>query len=132
MSDFNVRLDTEKLDEIAATLNLKLDQVLTMAAFEIEREAKVLAPVDTHALQNSIYTNTKDGGSRPGDTKGQPTEPLPQPTGQTVAVVGPCVEYGAYQEFGTSKMAAHPYLKPAAEMIFRKYSDPSQFKKVVE
>jgi len=30
-------------------------------------------------------------------------------------VIGTNVEYALYQELGTSKMAAHPFLHPAAE-----------------
>jgi isopropylmalate/homocitrate/citramalate synthase len=35
-------------------------------------------------------------------------------------VVGTTVEYSVYVEFGTSKMAAQPYLRPAVEAARRK------------
>jgi len=40
-------------------------------------------------------------------------------TGGTVQgkVVADGVEYGAYQEFGTSKMAAQPFMRPAIEAV---------------
>ena len=40
-------------------------------------------------------------------------------TGGTVKgkVVADSVEYGAFQEFGTSRMAAQPFMRPAAEAV---------------
>lgn len=37
--------------------------------------------------------------------------------GETVAIVADGVEYGIYQEMGTSKMKAHPFMHPAAEAV---------------
>lgn len=33
-------------------------------------------------------------------------------------IVGTSIEYAAYVEFGTSKMAAQPYLRPAVREVF--------------
>lgn len=41
-------------------------------------------------------------------------------TGDVVYVVGTNVEYAVYQEFGTSKMPAQPYLGPAARDVERR------------
>lgn len=41
-----------------------------------------------------------------------------------VYVVGTNVEYAAYVEFGTSKMSAQPYLRPAARQVAR---DPERY-----
>lgn len=41
--------------------------------------------------------------------------------GETLYVVGPTVEYAIWQEVGTSKMEARPYMRPAAERV---ESDP--------
>jgi len=51
--------------------------------------------VDTGALRNSIGTNV---------------------TGLS-AEIGPTVNYAPYQEYGTSRMAAHPYMGPAADEV---------------
>lgn len=69
--------------------------------------------VRTGRLRNSITYATKDShssGSEPAepddyDTRAQPSE--------KEVVVGTNVEYATYIEFGTSKMGARPYLKPA-------------------
>ena len=60
MSDSVIRIDTRELDRIAAQLGMKRKDIGRRIAFEIESEAKQLAPVDTSALRNSIYTVTQD------------------------------------------------------------------------
>lgn len=39
----------------------------------------------------------------------------------TIYVVGSSVEYAIYQELGTSKMSAQPYLRPAAEAVSARF-----------
>lgn len=64
----------------------------------VRDEAKSLAPVDTGALRASISKRT-DGN---------------------VCHVGTNVEYAPYQEYGTYKMKAQPFLIPA---LWFKYED---------
>lgn len=71
-------------------------QAVRKTAFDIERDAKVGAPVDTGNLQNSISTEFSGLG---GDL--------------LEAIIGPTAEYGLYVELGTSRMAPQPYLGPA-------------------
>ena len=75
------------------------EQLAKARALEIiggkaETYAKLLAPVDTGNLRNSITHQQLD---------------------EDTEIIGTNVHYAPYQEFGTSKMAAHPFLKPAAE-----------------
>ncbi|MFA5154420.1 MAG: hypothetical protein WC554_17885, partial [Clostridia bacterium] len=42
--------------------------------------------------------------------------------------VGPCVDYAMPVEFGTSKMAAQPYLVPAAESVSQKFNSGERWK----
>ena len=58
-----------------------------------EGYAKLKCPVDTGRLRNSITHATQDD----------------------VEYIGTNVEYAAYVEFGTSRMRARPYLRPACE-----------------
>ena len=137
-NDITWKLDTKKLDAIVANCDMKTEQILRRLAFEIEGIAKQLAPYDTTALRNSIYTVTEKEDNyqqasadaiskRPGIE----TEAHPKP-GKGEARVGPCVEYAAYQEFGTSKMSAQPYMTPAVEKVRGKFEDGSTYKELCE
>jgi len=96
------KLDTRVLDAIAKGLDKNSDQVLASVAFQVEAEAKVRAPVDTGALKNSIHTEKKKQG---------------------LYWVADGVEYGIYQELGTHKMSAHPFMKPAVEKVQQYLAD---------
>ena len=97
-----VKLDTRVLDALAAKLGMETERVIESAAFQVEAEAKVKAPVDTGALKNSIHTEEK---------------------GRQTYWVADGVEYGIYQEFGTHKMAAHPFMMPAVEKVRKQLDD---------
>jgi len=75
------------------------------AAYEVEREAVGEVPVDSSRLKNSIMTQEVGGAVEVGSGVKAGTE----------------VEYAHYVEFGTSKMAAHPYLQPAVDAAKQKY-----------
>lgn len=64
-------------------------------ADRIATDARSRAPVDTGALRSSIESVSVEAGKS--------------------AEVQVGVEYGAYVEYGTYKMAAQPYLSPAFE-----------------
>lgn len=90
----SVKLDTSGLQRIAGQLDPRAAQVIKIAAMETEDGAKQNAPVDTGALKASIYTKLSG----------------------LSAEIGASVEYAIYQELGTSKMAAHPFLIPSFEL----------------
>ena len=74
-------------------------RALEAIGLQAEGYAKLLAPVDTGRLRNSISHEVSD---------------------QTV-YIGTNVEYAAYQEFGTRRMKAQPYLAPAVEDHLTEY-----------
>ena len=78
-------------------MGAKSSAVLRKTAFDIEHDAKLLAPVDTGNLMNSISTTITGDGRH----------------GQMTAEIGPTAEYGIYQEYGTSTQPGKPYLTPA-------------------
>lgn len=128
----NMQLDTRVLDGIIKNLDGNVANAVAKVAFALEGRAKVLAPVDTGALRASIYTSLK-GNSKFDDARAsaiqrshrkngagrvQPLDssdfaPLPVPTSDAVAYVGPSVEYGAAVELGSVKRGGTPYLLPA-------------------
>lgn len=79
----------------SAVVSVKASAAVRKTAFDIEGDAKGYAPVDTGYLRSSIGTDVTGDGN------------------VVTAVIGPTASYGIYQEFGTYKMAAHPFLSPA-------------------
>ena len=69
---------------------------LEIIGFNIEREAKILCPVDTTRLRSSIRT---------------------RPISKDTVIVGTPVFYAEYPEFGTSKQKAQPYFRPAIQKV---------------
>ncbi len=67
---------------------------LEAGARVVETYAKILAPVDTGFLRNSIQVDSVT-----------PVE----------AIIAPHTEYAEHVEFGTSRMAAQPYMRPALD-----------------
>lgn len=71
-----------------------------------ESHAKEYSPVDTGRLRNSIAHAVIDKGH--------------------TVVIGSNVVYAPFQELGTSKMAAHPFLRPAIEKHKDEYKNVLQ------
>ena len=89
-------LDTKVLDRITANLRPGARKIVNAYGLAIAGDAAMMAPVDTGALKNSI----------------------PSESGMTddlTYTVSDGVEYGVYQEFGTSRMGAQPFMIPAIE-----------------
>lgn len=70
--------------------------LVAKAAADVEREAKVRAPVDTGYLRNSIQATRTD---------------------ELSWVVNVGADYGLFVEWGTSRMGARPFLHPAANAV---------------
>ena len=98
-----VTIDTREVDRIAERLGASRGGIINRIAFEVEADAKMRAPFEFGALRNSLHTD--------------PASPK-----NPVAVVSDAVNYGVYQEYGTSRMPAQPFLGPAAENIANRYN----------
>ena len=83
------------VDGLVAKLPHRVEAVVAKAALDTEARAKMLAPVDTGNLKNSI------GSSIQG----------------THAEVGPTAKYGEFVEMGTSRTPAQPYMGPATDVV---------------
>jgi hypothetical protein len=103
-SQYTVTVDTRKLDQIRRTAPQKAQRILRTIALDGEADVKrsfgtsPSSPgeppgVDTGALRASIHTEKLDNFTQ-------------------AIVCG--VDYGAYLEFGTSRMAARPFFAPMA------------------
>lgn len=87
---------TSHTRETSLVVEAAVAEIVAKAAFDIEAGAKQRAPVDTGALENSIQAEQEDS---------------------LTWIVGDGVNYGVYQELGTHKMPAHPFLVPATEAV---------------
>ena len=96
-----VRLDTAKLDQIIARFPSESEEVVKAGAFAVQGEAVNRAPFDTGNLKNGI--NSK-------------------PKGKLLWWVSDACDYGIYQEMGTYKMRAHPFMVPAVEKVQKQYT----------
>ena len=84
-------------------------EVVTKQCAKIAAQAKQLTPVDTGRLKGSIGYKTEIEETANPAISGK--------TKRNVGFVGSAVDYAAYQEFGTRKMSAQPYLRPAVEAV---------------
>lgn len=88
-----------KLERSSGQVGARVAAAVRKTAFDIEADAKALAPVDTGNLRGSISTDITGDGR----------------FGTVEAEIGPTAEYGAFVEYGTSRMGPQPYMRPAAD-----------------
>lgn len=96
-----LKLDTKTLDKWIAMTGQSTDRAMAGIAFQVGGEAANLAPVKTGNLKNSLTANIER-------------------VSEAHYTVSDGTDYGIYQELGTNKMAAHPFMIPAVEKV-RKY-----------
>lgn len=97
VTGFTIKVN--KKDDVLRATKQAEQRVLTMWGILAQGYATEYAPVDTGNLRNSIGYGTSENEMQ----------------------VGTNVEYAPYQELGTYKMAAHPYLRPAIENHISEY-----------
>lgn len=89
------------IPEIKDAARDAVERALEAVGLQAEGYAKMLCPVDTGNLRNSITHTTE-----PSDRS---------------AYIGTNVEYAPYVEYGTSRTKAQPFLQPAAEDHVEEY-----------
>lgn len=129
----SIQLDTSKLDAIIRNLGGNVHETIKKVAFTIEGRAKInvrdMDAVDTGALMNGIGVSMKSGGDS-GQASAEARRlnpdaeivPLPVPTDEHTAYVGPTVGYAAEVHFGNSTMPARPYLQQAVTDVERQFA----------
>ncbi len=85
---------------------------------QIASQAKVLAPVDLGQLRNGISASSISQTVLLNNKSGDKAEAL-DTTGikDNEVYVGANVKHAIFQEYGTVKQAAQPFLRPAAELV---------------
>lgn len=102
MADITVNLISNRA-LVEAALPGAIERALEAVGLQAEGYAKMLCPVDTGRLRNSITHRTE--------------------TSEQKEYIGTNVEYAAYVEYGTSKMKAQPYIKPAVTNHTQEYQE---------
>lgn len=97
MAEVRVVLDRAALTELLTGDGGPIVADLVKRTIRVHNRAKQLCPVDTGNLRSSISFRIEHVGAT------------------TVGVVGTNVEYAPYVEYGTRRMAAQPFLRPALE-----------------
>ena len=87
----NVKV-TSHVKEVIEAKNEAIARALEAIGIQAEGDVAELAPVDTGRLGDSITHEVDES--------------------EEAVYIGTNVEYAAYQEYGTSRMKAHPFLKP--------------------
>lgn len=96
-----IRVEFNRFPDLVQKAPGRARELVKKAAYELEARAKTEVPVDTGNLKNSISTSFENDG--------------------LTGVVSTNVEYAAYVEFGTRRMAARPYMTPAAEQVRKSF-----------
>jgi HK97 gp10 family phage protein len=101
-----IKLNTAGLDALARGLGVNTEDAVAAMAYQVEAvtKANIIAKdiIDTGALLGSIQTEDK---------------------GEAVWWVSDGVEYGIFNELGTSRLAARPFMTPAVEMVGQQVAD---------
>jgi HK97 gp10 family phage protein len=98
-----IRVISNKLPAISAGIRPAVAGEVKKATFDVEAKAKAKVPVKTGTLRRSIHSVFSNGG--------------------LTGIVGPSVLYGKFVEFPTRRMAARPYMRPAAEAVLPRFAD---------
>ena len=101
-----VRALGSRLQTVGGRIGADASAAMRRTAYSIEVDAKATAPVDTGNLRSSISTTITGDGR----------------FGAMTAEVGPTASYGIYLEYGTSRMAAQPYMGPAFDRRVGNYT----------
>lgn len=106
---------------VSPVFDKAIQRALVMSGFLLEHDAKLLAPVDTGRLRDSITFATKSERSRP-EPDAKAMDGVSRPASRWELYVGTNVEYAAHQEYGTNQirsksvgMVAQPYLRPSLD-----------------
>lgn len=132
--DVDIDFDSKVLDALIRNSGGNVAEAVAKTAFSVEARAKVqiqrMEAIDTGAMLNSTATSLKQGGDvraaitaaqakRPGVV----TTPLPVPTDDHTAYVGPQVEYAIEVHNGSGTMPARPFLLQAVRDTEQEFRD---------
>jgi len=116
-----VQVDRFTAEPLTIVKNVTSKSNLALGA-ELVAQAKLLAPVDTGQLRNSLSaTSPKRENLLLNDSEGEKGKPLDVSGIQKDEVfAGTSSDHAIFQEFGTKYQPAQPFLRPAEEIVIQK------------
>lgn len=125
---------TDNTKQVIDAKDAAVQKALEMIGLKCEGYAKLLCPVDTGLLRNSITHAVSGHGvastSYHADRDKGGVSQIGRYSGGTMGsdksasvIVGTNVEYAPYVEFGTSRQKAQPYLRPAVNDHAEEYKN---------
>ena len=88
------------VDEVLSKKDEAIAKALEAIGQQAENYAKDLAPVDTGRLKNSIMHTQED---------------------EDTEIIATATSYAPYQEYGTRRTKAHPFMRPAVQDHINEY-----------
>lgn len=139
MGLISVRLDTKRLDEIIRNSSDNAGDIINKLAEHGVEYIRENARFETHAMEQSVYFVSQDqdhyneASQRAQQLRPEAqTEPHPKPEGKAAANIGPCVHYAIYNEFGTSRMSAQPFVVPGIERLANEFNRGENWKDLLK
>jgi HK97 gp10 family phage protein len=101
-----------------------------MIGAAIASQAKLLAPVDYGQLRNSLSASNTSRTEMLNNMEGEKAEALDtQGLKDDEVYVGSNSDHAIFQEYGTVKQPAQPYLRPAMEAVVQRKTPAEIFEK---
>ncbi len=101
-----------------------------MIGAAIASQAKLLAPVDMGQLRNSLSASNTSRTEMLNNMSGEKAEALDtQGLKDDETYVGSNSDHAIFQEYGTVKQPAQPYLRPAMEAVVQRKTPAEIFEK---
>lgn len=124
MKNFDFKFTSHRKEYVEAMEKGK-EAALDAIGSKVAGYALMLAPVDTGRLKNSITWAIKKTEGRTYNYEDDDGNPYSYDVGtglpDDAVAIGTNVEYAIFQETGSSKTKAHPYLTPAVKNHLDKY-----------
>lgn len=115
---FDKRVEIIKFGNVEKAIDEGNELAILELVTKVSALSTALAPIDQGQLRNSIMGRTKD--TDVGFNDG-PKDPAPRKIAEMAkdgeGYVGSAVLHAIYNEFGTRKMPAQPFLRPAINSV---------------
>ena len=107
--------DFNHIPQVMAAVHTGMVKAVAETTHAVRDEAKQHAAVDTGYMRDHVYAVTSEGSDYQGGALSLPEAPKPSSDLEGVAASG--ASYSLFVELGTSRMAAQPFMTPAAESV---------------